>query len=93
MKGIIYIMHMLGTNYRKVGYSQDRDGALTRVADLQTGNPLPLILEGWGEGDLDDEFFIHQSLAAYHVRGEWFEASEKKVAQAVKRRTANFLEI
>ncbi|MDH6489698.1 GIY-YIG nuclease family protein [Streptomyces sp. SAI-127] len=44
-----------------------------RLAELQTGNPFPLVILWTGPGELALEQALHARFAAYRVRGEWFE--------------------
>lgn len=67
---MIYIIHAEGTAYYKIG--QSARSVKERMGVLQTGCPhnLNLILEV--EGDVRHERFIHNKLADFRHRGEWF---------------------
>lgn len=43
-----------------------------RLASLQTGNPMPMMLLGEIHGDKTVEFDLHQLFYSFRVRGEWF---------------------
>jgi hypothetical protein len=43
-----------------------------RLKQLQTGNPMPLLLLGWYPGTTKDERIIHEKLAHLKMQGEWF---------------------
>jgi T5orf172 domain len=51
----------------------------TRMADLQTGNPRPLILLAWTTTLTERQ--AHTKLRSEHFRGEWFRLSEKVLAE------------
>lgn len=44
----------------------------SRLSGMQTGNPVPLELLGWGHGDEEEEQYLHEQFKAFHIRGEWF---------------------
>ena len=66
----LYVIHMVGTDFYKIGRSDWPDG---RVLDLQTGNPceLKVIVSLDYHGDFENK--LHQYLSPYRARGEWFE--------------------
>ena len=70
MEGFVYIIHAVGTNRVKVGYSVE---PTKRLLELQTGSPFPLALMGIREGTIALEQAIHRRLQEYHQVGEWFE--------------------
>jgi hypothetical protein len=69
-KGFVYIIHAVGTNRVKIGYSLEPE---RRLADLQTSSPFPLVLIGSRDGTPDLEQILHQHLSEYRCVGEWFE--------------------
>lgn len=44
-----------------------------RIAQLQTGNPIPLRLRATMAGDVTVERHLHSKLGRFHISGEWFE--------------------
>ncbi len=54
----------------KIGHTAASAGS--RMAQLQTGNPSPLVLLGVMPGELVDERNLHVRFSAYRVAGEWF---------------------
>ena len=77
-KGYIYLIHMCGTQFLKIGMSLDPE---TRLHTLQTGNPCLLqIINTWAVGDMRTvEMSLHQQFAAKRVENEsvreWFDFS------------------
>lgn len=67
---MIYFLQDSATLHIKIGYTAN--DPLARLADLQTGNPSPLILLAAVEGALADEAALHREFAAARVAGEWF---------------------
>ncbi len=51
-----------------------------RVRSLQTGQAHKLEFLGVVSRNPDDEKIVHQALAEFHVRGEWFAATPKALA-------------
>lgn len=51
-----------------------------RLSSLQTGQAHQLELLGIVSGDPEDEARVHRALAEFHVRGEWFMATEPALA-------------
>ena len=77
----IYIIKCSGTDYYKVGVSEN---ALDRVKGLQTGCPFDLTVEMTCTmpsrlAAYTAEAQIHQTLCNQRVRGEWFELDETTV--------------
>lgn len=54
----------------KIGYGSD---PIARLRLLQVGNPRELTMLGWFEAPVEVERNLHRRLAAYQIRGEWFE--------------------
>jgi hypothetical protein len=65
----VYVIAEEDSDFCKVGWS---DHPPRRLALLQTGNPHLLRLAGVYPGDCRDEAKLHQRLARWRVRGEWF---------------------
>lgn len=73
MKVWIYFLRGGSDGPIKVGYAQD---PFFRAQDLSTGSPVELILLGamMSERPRAEEQEIHDRLASYRVKGEWYEA-------------------
>jgi hypothetical protein len=69
-RGFVYVIHAVGTDRVKIGYSAEPE---KRLADLQTASPFPLALIGKREGAPDLERRFHRHLSEYRRIGEWFE--------------------
>lgn len=68
-KGFVYVIHAVGTNRIKIGYSVDPE---KRLAQLQTGSPYELRLLAKWPGTIEAEQRAHQCLTQYRCGGEWF---------------------
>lgn len=70
--GYVYLIRMGDTSYHKVGISQL--DISQRLAQLQTANPIELVLLAHYRQDdpLEVERSIHKALRPFHARGEWF---------------------
>ena len=59
-----------------------------RIAQLQTGNPYPLVLHreltDWGVFERDMERVLHTVLERYRLGGEWFDCSLAKIDDAIE---------
>jgi len=69
-EGFVYVIHAVGTNRVKVGFSLTPE---KRLIELQTGSPFPLSLIGKREGTIGLERAIHFRLREHWQTGEWFE--------------------
>lgn len=67
-KEFIYIIASPEQNAFKVGYSN----GTPRIHSLQTGNPGILKMVRTIAAERQCEHSIHDALAAYRIRGEWF---------------------
>ena len=56
-------------DFVKIGTASD---PYMRLAQLQIGNPFPLVLAAVIEGSLSYERHLHKQFAAYDHNGEWF---------------------
>jgi predicted GIY-YIG superfamily endonuclease len=68
----IYIIQMKGTNYFKIGVSNNLN---KRLSTLQTGNPVKLYIVRYYIIYTDAnrlEKLLHNYLSEYHIRLEWF---------------------
>lgn len=70
-------------SFYKIGIARDVD---SRLAQLQTGNPIPLTL--WAsytfEAAITIERALHQKFRACRAVGEWFRLSEKDLEEAFR---------
>ncbi|MYX32250.1 MULTISPECIES: GIY-YIG nuclease family protein [unclassified Streptomyces] len=57
----------------KIGVSNDPEA---RLADLQVGSPVPLVLLWEAKGGQQLESALHQHFAAHRLHGEWFDFGE-----------------
>ena len=82
-KGETYVLKAAGTNLWKIGHTKQT--AEERMAALQTGCPHDL--ECFTSFRTPDprglEKALHEHLNGHHLRGEWFEASPRKVCRAI----------
>lgn len=67
---MIYVISLDDTQIVKIGYGGN---PRKRVVELQTGNPVPLILRWVDEGDVELENHLHAVFKDYRIRGEWFD--------------------
>lgn len=64
-----YLVGAEGSPLVKIGYTSG--SPLKRLASLQTGQPMTLILLWSLPADIESE--LHERFAAFRVRGEWFD--------------------
>lgn len=75
---MIYFAEAVGVGNIKIGFT---DGPVeSRIADLQTGCPVPIRLLGTAPGTLGDEKDLHRRFAAQRVHGEWFKPAPDLLA-------------
>jgi hypothetical protein len=92
---MIYLIRMRGTNYVKIGIAENPK---KRLSTLASGNPMPLelvfsVATKEGAFSFEDEQVekeVHEELAGYHVRGEWFDLTEAQVISIVTVLTDRF---
>jgi hypothetical protein len=65
----IYLIQSGGTGPVKIGLTTN---PAKRVAQLQTGNPMPLKLVAQIAGDRSVEGHLHRAFGRFHLTGEWF---------------------
>lgn len=67
----LYIIQHGDTEYYKIGYSNN---PLLRLIEMQYSNPEQLKIIALKDTDdvLNDETDLHNSIAEFHIRGEWF---------------------
>lgn len=68
---MIYFIQAEGVGHIKIGFT-DKDDAIIRLAELQVGSPVKLVLLGTIPGTMQDETDLHRRFASAHVIGEWF---------------------
>lgn len=78
---MIYFIQIPAGGPVKIGYTGGND-ALTRLATLQVGSPVPLAILGVIEGSLVDEQAWHTRFAEDRLHGEWFRPS-RELARAI----------
>ena len=72
-RGLVYFAHCPSANAVKIGYTANRKGAENRVASLQSGNPMRIVLVGSiACSSKYLETFLHKRFDHLHLRGEWF---------------------
>ncbi len=75
---MLYFAQAEGIGRIKIGFT---DGDVSaRLADLQTGSPVPIRLLGTLAGTLEDEKDLHRRFGAARVCGEWFEPTPELLA-------------
>lgn len=84
---MIYFVRAAGTDFVKIGYTQDRASLKGRLHALQTGQPWQLDLLRVVDGaDQWVEMWLHQVYAAQRHHGEWFTYSPDMMTIAADRR-------
>lgn len=82
ISGFIYLVHIKGSNFYKIGYTKN---VIKRLATLQTANALELVIVerffSLNARYLEKE--IHKYYESQRVRGEWFQFSEEQVKNFV----------
>lgn len=73
---MIYFLEASKLDLIKIGFT-DGDDAADRIASLQTGSAVPLVLLATMPGDLATERAIHLAFADLREQGEWFRAEPK----------------
>lgn len=68
--GFVYVIHATGTSRIKIGFSASPKD---RLAQLQTGSPVPLQLLASWPGSVERERRVHRYLSQFRQSGEWFE--------------------
>jgi len=77
----IYVIHAVGTNRVKIGFSSDPQ---RRLVALQTGSSFPLAIIGVRAGSLKLEQAIHGQLQDCRVEGEWFDIAPDEALKIVQ---------
>lgn len=68
---MIYLVRMAGTDYYKIGYTEN--DPRRRINEIQVGNPSGLQVEAFWLGEIADEQTLHRILHRFRRHGEWFE--------------------
>lgn len=76
---MIYFIQADGIGHIKIGFT-DSDDAVSRLATLQTGSPVPLRVLHTMPGTLEDEKNLHRRFSSASVGGEWFKATTELLA-------------
>jgi hypothetical protein len=69
--GVVYFIQHGEAGPVKIGYTT-ATGLKARIAAMQTGNPVKLILRRVCPGTRQTENLLHQLFADLRVTGEWF---------------------
>ncbi len=80
----VYAVEEIGRNRIKIGTTTDLKG---RLSTLATGNSDELRYVGRWPGDEKVETLIHEALAGFRRRGEWFDMSPELVRSEITRLT------
>lgn len=85
---VLYAIFNSAAGAIKIGRSADRPGARRRFNVLQTSNAHKLHLARIWDGTENEERRLHEQLAPWRIRGEWFAAVKPvQVAIGVRLRT------
>ena len=76
---MVYFIQETGTCMVKIGYTRNTRGIKRRIEQLQTSNPRELSLLCIGSDFVGAEGWWHATMQDYHIRGEWYELSPKKI--------------
>jgi len=76
---MIYFVLDRAGNAVKIGYTRDTDSLISRIGDLQVGNPRRLELLFTIPGGRAGEKFLHKMLRSSRLCGEWFECTTEVV--------------
>ena len=76
----VYLIGSANSSLAKIGVSNDPE---VRLADLQVGSPLPLVLLWKTPGGQGLESALHNYFAPYRQHGEWFDFGEENPAALV----------
>lgn len=79
-RGIVYALADLDRGLVKIGYTGGSLEVRRRAIEKASGASLQVL--GCVRGSRDDESAMHDLLAEYRVRGEWFVADEAVIAWA-----------
>lgn len=77
---VVYVLR--SGEHAKVGYTSH---LRKRVSEIQTGNPMPVMVEAYFTGSLADESNLHQQLRSIGLfkQGEWY-AWDHRLVSAVR---------
>jgi hypothetical protein len=92
---VIYFIQGIDGGPVKIGYTSSSD-AQSRLASIQTGSPVKLIVRATLPGNVIDEAEWHRRFAEHRLSGEWFRATNGLAdaigQQIVDRREAGVVE-
>jgi hypothetical protein len=89
LQSVVYFIRQGDDGPIKIGVARDAE---KRRAMLQTGNPVELHLLRTVPGTARLESLLHQRLAPFRLRGEWFEPIEPLLALIARRDLEAYLE-
>ena len=72
---MIYFIQQGITGPIKIGFTKGTS-ALSRIKQMQTGNPEELLCLSTLDGGVPEELSLHLQFHAYRLRGEWFHPSQ-----------------
>jgi hypothetical protein len=75
--GFVYFIQAIDGGPIKIGYSATAEGVQARLKSMQTGNPQPLVVRRLVEAPPEYERQLHNRLAEWRARGEWFWPSQR----------------
>lgn len=81
--GYVYIIHALGTDYFKIGISEE--SVLRQLSQLQTASPLKLryVYHAYVEDMQRTERELHKIFSSFRKTGEWFSLGEANVKECI----------
>ena len=82
--GCLYIIHLEGTDYYKIGVSQNPE---RRIRDLQSATPFNIISLycEYYRGVYEIEECIHELIKENYVKSEWFKLEFEQVYDLLKK--------
>ena len=84
---MIYFVRAAGTDFVKIGYTQDQASLKGRLQALQTGRPWRLdVLRTIDPADRWVEGWLHEVYAAQRHQGEWFTYSHDMMTISIDKR-------
>ncbi len=77
--GYVYIIQEEGSNFFKIGFTQDIN-IEKRLSSLQVGNPKKLVIRGFFyTASQDTEKILQQLMSDKKVSGEWYELGDRDI--------------
>uniref|UniRef100_A0A6M3IZN0 Bacteriophage T5 Orf172 DNA-binding domain-containing protein n=1 Tax=viral metagenome TaxID=1070528 RepID=A0A6M3IZN0_9ZZZZ len=87
---MIYFIRESSGEHVKIGYTHKN--VVSRLSDLQVGNPRDLIIEAVHPGGRKIERLLHKAFKPYAIRGEWFVYADIIRAYASQARTIPYID-